>query len=162
MQLFAGAASFIVGAATLECTESSMTGRGGPLLVACHGLRSTDEAGQGPTGHGNSSLEPALIGILFNLEKNSPESASIQEVRDSLADKMSDASRLIDRLVKKGYIDKFPSDFDRRSNRVRISDSGLEILREVNSRKENLDGIVNDLLSDKEIKELNRLLSLLK
>jgi DNA-binding MarR family transcriptional regulator len=75
---------------------------------------------------------------------------------------MSDASRLIDRLVKKGYLDKFPSDFDRRSNRVRISDSGLEILKEINSRKEGLDGIVNDLLSDKEIKELNRLLSLLK
>ena len=106
-------------------------------------------------------ITPKQFSILFNLEKNSPESASIQEVRDSLADKMSDASRLIDRLVKKGYIDKFPSDFDRRSNRVRISDSGLEILREVNSRKEHLDAIVNDLLSDMEIQELNRLLRLL-
>jgi DNA-binding MarR family transcriptional regulator len=107
-------------------------------------------------------ITPKQFSILRNLEKKSPESSSIQEVRDSLADKMSDASRLIDRLVKKGYLDKFPSDFDRRSNRVRISDSGLEILKEINSRKEDLDGIVNDLLSDKEIKELNRLLSLLK
>ncbi|TXF85655.1 MarR family transcriptional regulator [Neolewinella aurantiaca] len=107
-------------------------------------------------------ITPKQYSILRNLAKNSPESASIQEVRDGLADKMSDASRLIDRLVSKGYLDKFPSDFDRRSNRVRISDSGLAILKEINSQKEDLDRLVSDLLSEKEIHELNRLLSLLK
>lgn len=107
-------------------------------------------------------ITPKQFSILRNLAENSPESASIQEVRDGLADKMSDASRLIDRLVKKGYLDKFPSDFDRRSNRVRISDSGLKILKEINAHKDDLDRMVSDLLNEKEIKELNRLLSLLK
>jgi hypothetical protein len=116
MLLFALAASFLAGAASLECNESRTTRRGGPLLdlglqretqwilslhvahrgrrdqqrdfrglvsyfdkgspnagrprrvsqVASHGLRSPAEAGQGPTGHGNSSLEPAYNGSLFN------------------------------------------------------------------------------------------------
>jgi DNA-binding MarR family transcriptional regulator len=107
-------------------------------------------------------ITPKQYSILRNLASTSPDSASIQEVRKGLADKMSDASRLIDRLVKKGYLDKFPSDHDRRSNRVRISDSGLKILKEINSRKEDLDRLVSDLLSDQDLKDLNRLLSLLQ
>lgn len=127
------------------------------LLQSCSWLTSGTRKLLKPYG-----ITPKQYSILRNLAKNSPESASIQEVRDGLADKMSDASRLIDRLVKKGYLDKFPSDFDRRSNRVRISDSGTEILKEINARKEDLDRMVSDLLNEKEITELNRLLNLLK
>jgi len=107
-------------------------------------------------------ITPKQHNILRNLAHSSPESASIQEVRDSLADKMSDASRLIDRLVKKGFLDKFPSDYDRRSNRVRISDAGLRLLKDINARKEEFDRLINDRLSDKEVLQLNLLLSRLK
>lgn len=107
-------------------------------------------------------ITPKQYSILNNLAMQSPESASIQQVRESLADKMSDASRLIDRLVKKGYLDKFPSDFDRRSNRVRISDSGLEILKEINSRRDDLERLVSDRLSEQDLEDLNRILSQLK
>ncbi len=107
-------------------------------------------------------ITPKQYSILRNLAKMSPESASIQEVRDSLADKMSDASRLIDRLVKKGFLDKFPSDYDRRSNRVRISDIGLVLLRDIEARREELDRLISDRLDDMEILQLNELLSRLK
>jgi DNA-binding MarR family transcriptional regulator len=107
-------------------------------------------------------ITPKQHNILKNLAYSSPESASIQEVRDSLADKMSDASRLIDRLVKKGYLDKFPSDYDRRSNRVRISDAGLKLLKDINVRKEEFDQLINDRLSYAEVTQLNLLLSRLK
>lgn len=107
-------------------------------------------------------ITPKQFSILRNLAKNSPESASIQEVREGLADKMSDASRLIDRLVKKGYLDKFPSDYDRRSNRVRISESGLDLLRQISVKKEELDRLISDRLSTDEIAQLNQLLSRLK
>lgn len=127
------------------------------LLQACSWLTNGTRKLLKPYG-----ITPKQYSILRNLAKSSPESASIQEVREGLADKMADASRLIDRLVKKGYLEKFPSDFDRRSNRVRISDSGMNILKEINARKEDLDCLVSDLLSDKDLKELNRLLSLLQ
>lgn len=107
-------------------------------------------------------ITPKQFSILRNLARNSPESASVQEVREGLADKMSDASRLIDRLVKKGYLDKFPSDYDRRSNRVRISESGLELLRQISVKKEELDRLISDRLSVNEIAQLNELLSRLK
>ncbi len=127
------------------------------LLQACSWLTNGTRKLLKPYG-----ITPKQYSILRNLSTTSPESASIQEVREGLADKMSDASRLIDRLVKKGYLDKFPSDYDRRSNRVRISNSGLEILKEINDRKEDLDRLVSDLLSDKDLQDLNRLLSLLQ
>jgi DNA-binding MarR family transcriptional regulator len=75
---------------------------------------------------------------------------------------MSDASRLIDRLVKKGLLDKFPSDHDRRSNRARISDAGLRLLKDISVRKEEFDRPVYDRLSQNEVRQLNSLLSQLK
>lgn len=107
-------------------------------------------------------ITPKQYSILSSLARRSPESASIQEVRDGLAAKMADASRLVDRLVKKKYLEKFPSEFDRRSNRVRILDTGLKVVREVDKRKEEMDRLVSDILSENDMEELNRLLSLLK
>jgi len=75
---------------------------------------------------------------------------------------MSDASRLIDRLVKKGYLDKFPSDYDRRSNRVRISETGLKLLKDINARREDFNRLISDRLNESEINQLNELLALLK
>lgn len=107
-------------------------------------------------------ITPKQFTILRTLAACSPESRSIQDVRDSLADKMSDASRLIDRLEKKNFIEKFPSDFDRRSNRVRISDKGLKLLTEIQSRREHLDRFINDRLDEQEVEQLNELLARLK
>lgn len=107
-------------------------------------------------------ITPKQYTILRNLALRSPDSQSIQDVRDNLADKMSDASRLIDRLEKKGYIEKFPSDFDRRSNRVRISDQGIKLLDQISKHLDNLDRFVKERLDDREISSLNELLGRLK
>lgn len=107
-------------------------------------------------------ITPKQFSILRNLALCSPESQSIQGVRDGLADKMSDASRLIDRLEKKGFIDKFPSDFDRRSNRVRISDKGLQILDRISAQRNVFNRFINDRLDEKEVAQLNELLLRLK
>lgn len=107
-------------------------------------------------------ITPKQFTILRTLASCSPESRSIQDVRDSLADKMSDASRLIDRLEKKDLIEKFPSDFDRRSNRVRISTSGLKLLTQIQERRDHLDRFINDRLEEGEVEQLNELLARLK
>lgn len=103
-------------------------------------------------------ITPKQYNILRTLANRHPESMSIQEVRDSLADKMSDASRLIDRLEKKRLLDKFPSEFDRRSNRCRISDTGLDLLKTVRGKRKELDVEIKDRLEKEEIRQLNLLL----
>ena len=107
-------------------------------------------------------ITPKQFSILRTLEACNPESRSIQDVRESLADKMSDASRLIDRLEKKGFIEKFPSDFDRRSNRVRIAPKGIKLLRQISQRRDHLDRFINERLNEREINQLNEMLSRLK
>lgn len=87
---------------------------------------------------------------------------SIQDVRNSLADKMSDASRLIDRLDKKGLLEKFPSDFDRRSNRTRITDKGLKLLTTIAKSRLEVEAVISERLNSDEIIQLNGLLARLK
>ncbi|WP_273444996.1 MarR family winged helix-turn-helix transcriptional regulator [Neolewinella agarilytica] len=108
------------------------------------------------------AITPKQYNILLTLESRNPESLSIQEVRESLADKMSDASRLIDRLEKKNYLEKFPSDYDRRSNRVRITEAGQKLLVQINSRREALDEVLLQRLKPEEVVQLNELLARLK
>lgn len=127
------------------------------LLKSCSWLNNATRQLLQPYG-----ITPKQYSILNNLAQDAPESASIQEVRNALADKMSDASRLIDRLVKKGYLEKFPSDHDRRSNRVRISSRGMRLLREIHAKREELDRIISDRLTAEEIGNLNRLLTRLQ
>ncbi len=107
-------------------------------------------------------ITPKQYSILRILNERIPESLSIQEIRDMLADKMSDASRLVDRLEKKRLIDKFPSDQDRRSNRARITAAGQRLLGEINRDRKLLDGQISERLSDGEIEHLNNLLDRLK
>ena len=55
-------------------------------------------------------VTPKQYNILRILKEHAPESLSIQQIREMLADKMSDASRLVDRLERKELLKKFPSD----------------------------------------------------
>lgn len=107
-------------------------------------------------------ITPKQYSILNILANGHPASYSIQDIRNHLADKMSDASRLLDRLDKKNFIEKFPSDFDRRSNRVRITDKGLKLLEHIKLKKPELDRFVNERLDEQEIHQLNTLLQRLK
>lgn len=107
-------------------------------------------------------ITPKQYNILRILHERQPDSLSIQEIRDMLADKMSDASRLVDRLEKKGLLDKFPSDQDRRSNRARITNSGSDLLRKIHRDRSSLDAIISDRLSDNDVEHLNDLLERLR
>ena len=107
-------------------------------------------------------ITPKQYNILRILNDRAPESLSIQEIRDLLADRMSDASRLVDRLEKKALIDKFPSDQDRRSNRARITPRGTGLLINIDRDRKQLDAHIGERLSDQEIELLNELLERLK
>ncbi|PPK87577.1 MarR family transcriptional regulator [Neolewinella xylanilytica] len=108
------------------------------------------------------NITPKQYNILRILNERYPESLSIQEVREMLADKMSDASRLVDRLEKKELIDKFPSDQDRRSNRARITNGGRQLLEVINRDREQLDSVISERLSEGDVEHLNDLLERLK
>lgn len=88
-------------------------------------------------------------------------SFSTQDLRELLLDKMSDTSRLVDRLVKKEVIHKKPCDHDARRVHLTITEKGLSLLSEIDEQMHRLDKIVSKL-SAEETKQVNDLLDKIK
>ncbi|MFB0908788.1 MAG: DNA-binding MarR family transcriptional regulator [Spirosomataceae bacterium] len=88
-------------------------------------------------------------------------SFSTQDLRELLLDKMSDTSRLVDRLVKKEVIHKKPCDHDARRVHLTITEKGSALLTEIDSQMHRLDKIVNTL-SESEAQQVNELLDKIK
>lgn len=99
-----------------------------------------------------------LLKILF---AEYPESVAIQDVRCRMIDKMSDASRIIDRLMSKQLVEKKPCDHDKRSNRVYLSEKGVALVRQIDRTGTSLDVILQNLDST-QASALNELLNTLR
>lgn len=93
--------------------------------------------------------------VLRILRGSNPEPLSTLQIRDRMLDKMSDTSRIVDRLVKKGLALKNTSKTDKRLVDVHISPMGLNILEDIDKKEDDLYRALNnltekeaDLLSD--------------
>ncbi len=82
---------------------------------------------------------------------------AIQEIRDRMVDKMSDTSRLVDRLIAKDLIIKKPCEEDKRHQRAKISRKGRLLLSQIDEVILSLDAPLQGLNLE-EAKMLNRLL----
>lgn len=107
-------------------------------------------------------ITPKQYYVLQRLATEPDETMTIQALRGGMADQMSDTSRLVDRLLRKKYLQKTPSEVDRRSSLIRISPSGLKLVQTVARSQEAFDRIISDRLSKAETKQLNQLLERLK
>lgn len=66
--------------------------------------------------------------VLRILRGNHPKAYSTSDIRDRMIDKMSDASRIVERLLKKGLVVRTKNKIDKRLVDVKISESGLQLL----------------------------------
>jgi DNA-binding MarR family transcriptional regulator len=82
---------------------------------------------------------------------------STMQIRERMLDKMSDTSRIVDRLVAKGLVVKAISKSDKRLVDVSITDAGKKLLETLDKRNHEIDEILYHLTEDETI-ELNRLL----
>lgn len=82
---------------------------------------------------------------------------STLELRSRMLDKMSDTSRIVDRLVKKDYVKKSVSDLDKRLVDISIKKKGLSLLKKLDNN-ENLLGEFCKNLSAEEVKLVSLLL----
>jgi DNA-binding MarR family transcriptional regulator len=111
----------------------------------------------------NTLLEPFGItqpqfNILRILRGQRGHAISTQEIRERMIDsKMSDTSRLVDRLAAKGLVTKAPSTVDKRLVDVMISAQGLAVLGDIDTKMNALDELLTSI-SAEEAQVLNRLL----
>lgn len=99
--------------------------------------------------------------ILRILRGQFPKPATINLLKERMLDKMSDASRLVERLRVKGFVKRELSLKDRRRVDVLITDKGLKLLSEIDKMDEKTDAIFQNL-SLKEAEIVNNLLDRLR
>jgi len=86
---------------------------------------------------------------------------STLQIRQRMLDKMSDTSRIVDRLIKKGLVKKNICKSDRRLVDVIITEKGKKLLEKIDNTNEEMDGIFKNL-SQADAKNLNQLLDKLR
>lgn len=86
---------------------------------------------------------------------------STLQIRERMLDKMSDTSRVVDRMVAKSLLNKTVSAEDRRKVDIEITPEGIEKLENLDSRNEELDGMLGNL-SEQELQMLGSLLDKLR
>ncbi len=96
--------------------------------------------------------------VLRILRGNYPEPYSTSQVRDRMLDKMSDVSRIVDRLVKKDLVKRSVTKTDKRLVDVVISDSGLALLEQIDAPLEAFMQEIFGSFSDKDKDDFLRLL----
>lgn len=102
-------------------------------------------------------ITPQQYNILRILRGSFPEPLSTLQIRERMLDKMSDTSRIVDRLVVKDLVKKNSCKADKRLVDVVITDKGKKLLEKLDAQSEVMDGVISGL-SETEAKTLNKLL----
>jgi len=103
------------------------------------------------------NLTSQQFNILRILRGQYPNPATINLLKERMVDKMSDASRIVDRLIQKGMVSRCTNKKDRRAVDIRISDQGLEILSKMD-REFKAKDFLEDNLTEEEAGQLSDLL----
>jgi DNA-binding MarR family transcriptional regulator len=99
--------------------------------------------------------------ILRILRGQYPKPATVTLLMDRMMDKTSNASRLVEKLRKKGLLERFVCEKDRRAVDVIISEQGLSLLKKIEKLDPEWEKIFH-ALSSSEAQQLNNLLDKLR
>jgi len=99
--------------------------------------------------------------ILRILRGQYPNPATVNLLKERMIDKMSDASRIVDRLVQKGLVSRCTNTKDRRAVDIRISEQGLKTLA-IMDEEFKIKDFLKDNLTEEEAGQLSDLLDKLR
>jgi DNA-binding MarR family transcriptional regulator len=106
-------------------------------------------------------LTTQQFNVLRILNGQYPNPATVNLIIDRMLDKMSNVSRLIDKLLAKGYVERNLRGDDRRCVDILITGKGKNLLKEIDKVQADWEKNITGL-TQKECKELNNLLDKLR
>lgn len=114
--------------------------------------------------HSNAILKPFNLtlqqfNILRILRGCKGKPATIKLLTSRMFDKMSNASRLVDKLVNKGWAERKRSNTDRRQVEIVITDTGMELLEQANNALDTASATYLSSLTTEEANQINELLN---
>lgn len=95
--------------------------------------------------------------VLRILKGQLPKSASINLIKERMLDKMSDASRIVERLRVKHLVDRTVSTSDKRAVDITITPKGLKLLEDMEPAINSVDDLFRNF-TDQELETFNSLL----
>jgi DNA-binding MarR family transcriptional regulator len=106
-------------------------------------------------------ISPEQYNVLRILRGQNGNPTTVSSIQDRMLNKMSNASRLVEKLKLKGWVKRSECPSDRRQVDVLITDEGLELLKTLEKLVEESNvRIVN--LNLEEVNQLNELLDKLR
>ncbi|MBT8377029.1 MAG: MarR family transcriptional regulator [Bacteroidia bacterium] len=119
----------------------------------------------------NNWVKDELIGVLkpydlsleqFNVlrilrgQKGQP--INLQDIQERMVNKMSNTTRLVDKLILKGFVKRTICKNNRRKVEIEITDSGLKTLKEIDPKIDTAEQQITTNLNESELQQLNTLL----
>ncbi len=105
----------------------------------------------------NFKVTRQQFNVLRILRGQYPKPSNISLIKDRMLDKMSDASRIVERLRVKGLVVREQCADDRRAVEVTISQEGLNLLRKTDVHSKRFKSLLSNLTNE-EAGLLNELL----
>tara|TARA_B100001115_G_scaffold183951_1_gene184443 strand:+ start:2618 stop:3088 length:471 start_codon:yes stop_codon:yes gene_type:complete len=102
-------------------------------------------------------LTKQQFNVLRILRGSYPDPLSTLQIRERMLDKMSDTSRIVDRLIKKEFVSKQTCPNDKRLVDVIITEAGLAKLESIDQREFRIEETFGNL-TEEEANQLSNLL----
>lgn len=105
---------------------------------------------------------PQHYNVLRIVNGKHPKSVSPGDIKEVMLDKGNDVTRLVDKLVKMGFLKRSLCEENRRKIDINLTEKGLKFLKELNEpmRKQYLN--MKKVLSEKEAETISNLLDKLR
>jgi DNA-binding MarR family transcriptional regulator len=103
-------------------------------------------------------VSPQQYNVLRILRGQYPNAVTVSLIQERMLDRMSNASRLVDKLYSCKLADRYPCEEDRRQVRVKITEKGLGLLSEIDAHQHKINDMLG-ALNEQEAEQLNQLLN---
>lgn len=94
---------------------------------------------------------------ILRILRGSTKPLSTLQIRERMLDRMSDTSRIVERLLRKGLVEKKVCSSDKRLVDVTISADGIALLERLDQQNDSIDQLTSSL-SAPDVQKLNQLL----
>ena len=98
---------------------------------------------------------------ILRILNNSKTPLSTLKIREQMLDKMSDTSRIVERLLKKELVNKQVCSADKRLVDVTITEKGSHLLQRLDKKVDEADSVTSNLNTD-DLDTINQLLDKLR
>jgi len=100
-------------------------------------------------------ISPQQFNVLRILRGQKGNPANLSTIQERMVTKMSNTTRLVDKLVEKGLSERIVCPSNRRKIEIRITEKGLQLLKELDPIIEKVENTFSENLNEKEIESLN-------